>query len=104
MNDEKIITVEHVNQAIERVLKLKSDYYWELTNKQTSYRKKLLYTLSQSVTELFSSQTTKNYDLGAASSTQKALDVFIDDGIIEQNQNKYEFSDPIYKVFVSRFL
>jgi AAA+ ATPase superfamily predicted ATPase len=104
LNDEKVISIEHVDQAIERVLKLKADYYWELTNKQTSFRKKILYALSQSVIELFSNQTTKNYDLGAASSIQKALDVFIDDGIIEKNQNKYEFSDPIYKVFISRYL
>lgn len=104
LTDEKVISIEHVDQAIERVLKLKADYYWELTNKQTSFRKKILYTLSQSVTELFSNQTTKNYDLGAASSTQKALDVFIDDGIIEKNQSNYEFSDPIYKVFISRYL
>ena len=104
LNDEKVITIEHVDQAIERVLKLKADYYWELTNKQTSFRKKILYTLSQSVTEVFSNQTAKNYNLGAASSTQKALEVFIDDGIIEKNQNSYEFSDPIYKVFISRYL
>ena len=104
LNDEKVITIEHVDQAIERVLKLKADYYWELTNKQTSFRKRILYTLSQSVTEVFSNQTAKNYNLGAASSTQKALEVFIDDGIIEKNQNSYEFSDPIYKVFISRYL
>jgi len=75
-------------------LELKSDYYWELTNKYTSYRKKVLHALSQSASELFSKKTAQDFDLGAVSSTQKAIDVFISDGIIERNQSTYDFSDP----------
>jgi len=53
------------------------------------------------LTGLFSRQATLSYNLGAVSNTQKALDVFIEDGIVEQTNNHYEFSDPIFKYFIS---
>jgi len=49
-------------------------------------------------------QTALTFDLGAVSSTQKALGVFIEDGIIEQFKSKYEFADPLYKKFVQQTL
>ena len=104
LSDKNRITTKHIDEAVKRVLELKSDYYWELTNKHTSYRKKVLFALSQSASELFSKKTAKDFGLGAVSSTQKAIDVFINDGIIERNQSKYDFSDPIYKKFINRHL
>ena len=102
--DGNKVTSSHVDEAIETILLLKSDYYWELTNKQTAYRKKVLYAISNSAIELFSKQTATMYNLGAASSTQKALEVIIEDGIIEHTQGKYEFSDPIYSMFINKQL
>ena len=104
LTDRNKVTLNDIDEAIESILRLKSDYYWELTNKQTAYRKKVLYTISQSVTELFSKHTTSKYNLGAVSSTQKAIEAFIEDGIIERVQGKYEFSDPVYKIFINRHL
>ena len=104
LSDKNSITTKYIDEAVKRILELKSDYYWELTNKHTSYRKKVLCALSQSASELFSKKTAKDFDLGAVSSTQKAIDVFINDGIIERNQSKYDFSDPIYKKFINRYL
>lgn len=104
LSDKNSITTKYIDEAVKRILELKSDYYWELTNKHTSYRKKVLCALSQSASELFSKKTAKDFDLGAVSSTQKAIDVFINDGIIERNQLKYDFSDPIYKKFINRYL
>jgi hypothetical protein len=104
LSDKNRITTKHIDEAVKQVLELKSDYYWELTHKHTSYRKKVLFALSQSASELFSKKTTKDFDLGAVSSTQKAIDVFINEGIIERNESKYDFSDPIYKKFINRYL
>lgn len=100
--EEKEIGDEHVSKALETVLELKSDYYWELLNKQTNYRKKLLKALSFTSSEIFSKKVNEQYDLGATSTTQKAIDVFIDDGIIEKFNANYEFSDPIFKMFIKR--
>ena len=64
----------------------------------------MLYAISNSVVEIFSKQTALKYNLGAVSSTQRALEVFIENGIIEHTKEKYEFSDPIYKMFIVRQL
>jgi len=104
LSDRNKLTTEDIDIAVESILNLKSDYYWELTNKQTSYRKKVLKALSQSVIELFSKHTTDKFNLGAVSSTQKALESFIEDGIVERIGKKYEFSDPFYRRFIQRNL
>ena len=98
------INREDVETAIERIILLKSDFYWEITNRQTSFRKKVLFALSWSADELFSKQTILKYNLGAASSTQKAIERFIEDGIIERDKGKLEFSDPIFKEFLKKNL
>ncbi|MDZ7742728.1 MAG: hypothetical protein U5Q03_13510 [Bacteroidota bacterium] len=94
------IQAQHVSEAVDNILVLKADYYWELINKQTAYRKKVLHTLSQVKRGLFSDEIARKYNLGAASSTQKALDSFIEEGIIERNNAVYEFSDPFFKKFI----
>ena len=104
LEERKIVSKKDVDEAAERILILNADYYWELTNRQTAYRKKVLFALSNAVSGLFSKNTAEKYGLGASSSTQKALETFLDDGIIEHITGKYEFSDPFYKIFVQRHL
>ncbi len=101
---QKTITILQVDKAIDSILNIKSDYYWELIHKQTNYRKKVLYALSNAVDEVFSKDTSQKYRLGAASTTQKALDTFVEDGLVERIYNKYHFSDPIFKLFLQRNL
>lgn len=93
-----------VDSSLQDILELKKDYYWELTNNQSIHRKKLLFALSQDAKELYSEKTSKKYELGAASSTQKSLEVLLNEGIIEKNKNYYEFADPMYKTFVKNNL
>lgn len=100
INNKIEITANHIDEAIKTIIELKSDYYWELTDKQTIYRKKVLVALSRSATEMFSNETAKKFNLGASSTTQKAINTFIEDGIIEQFNNEYKFSDPFYKMFL----
>jgi len=100
INTTKQVTPEIVNQAIEQIICLKSDYYWELTNKQTNYRKKVLKALSDATEEIFSKKTSSKYDLGAVSSTQKALESLIEQGIIDKINKTYIFTDPLYRLFL----
>jgi len=100
----KSITRQQVDTAIDSILNIKADYYWELINKQTNYRKKVLFALSHAVDEIFSKSTTEKYRLGPVSTTQKALDTFIEEGMIERINNKYHFSDPIFKLFLMHHL
>ena len=56
--------------------------------------------MASSSKEIFSHKVSQKFSLGATSSTQKAIDVFINDGIIEKSETNYEFSDPIFKEFI----
>lgn len=100
LKSRSAIDTEDVLIAVNNILILKSDYYWELINKQTPYRKKVLNAIAHSEKELLSSQASQKYNLGAASTTQKALESFIDDGLVERNNTQYEFSDPFFNMFV----
>lgn len=93
-----------VDSSLQDILELKKDYYWELTNNQSMHRKKLLFALSQDAKELYSEKTSRKYELGAASSTQKSLEVLLNEGIIEKNKNYFEFADPMYKKFIKNNL
>jgi uncharacterized protein YlzI (FlbEa/FlbD family) len=104
INSDKMITKETVDTAVQQIIALKSDYYWELTNKQTNYRKKLLKALSENVTELFSKSTAVKYNLGTASSTQKAIESLLEQGVVEYVNKKYVFSDPLFRQFIQKKL
>ncbi len=104
INKLDIITQEIVDWALETVIKLKDDYYWELTDKQSIHRKKLLFAISKDAVEFYSDKTSKKYNLGAASTTQKSIEVLVNEGILEKTKSKLEFSDPIYKIFIKRNL
>lgn len=104
INDKREIKKEDIDNSIKTIIELKSDYYWELTSKQTNYRKKVLYALCNSPKGIFSKEVINKYNLGANSTTQKAIYSFVEDGIVEHFNNKYEFSDPIYKLFLLQYL
>lgn len=100
LENKKEILQSDVSGAVENILMLKSDYYWELIVKQTTYRKKVFNAIAHNERELLSGETAQKYNLGAVSTTQKALESFIDDGLVERNNTQYEFSDPFFKMFV----
>ena len=100
----KVVEKRLVDKSIKSIIELKSDYYWELTSKQTNYRKKVLHALSCSNNGIYAKETIKKFNLGANSTTQKAIATFIDDGIIEKYNNELLFSDPIYKMFLEENL
>jgi len=104
INAGKTVTQKTVDVAVQQIIDLKSDYYWELSNKQTNYRKKDLKALCENRDELFSKATANKYGLGTASSTQKAMESLLEQGIIENVNKKYLFSDPLYQLFIQQKL
>ncbi|NQU35954.1 MAG: ATP-binding protein [Bacteroidetes bacterium] len=100
LENKSEIVQSDVSGAVENILMLKSDYYWELITKQTPYRKKVFNAIAHNERELLSGEAAQKYNLGAVSTTQKALESFIDDGLVERNNTQYEFSDPFFKMFV----
>lgn len=91
-----------INQAIENVISMKTDYYWELMHKQTPYRRKVLEALLYTSTEIYAKHTAETFALSSGSNTQSALKYLIHDGVIEKINNEYVFSDPFLKHFMRK--
>ena len=53
---------------------------------------------------IYSTETTRKYDLGAVSSTQKALEVLIEQGIVDKTDRRYIHTDPIFVEFIKQNL
>ena len=104
INTNRKVSLDTVDNAVNRIIQLKSDYYWELIGKQTPYRKKVLKALSEQPDEIFSTETTRKFDLGAVSSTQKALEVLIEQGIVDKTEKRYIHTDPIFVEFIKQNL
>ena len=103
INSTQKIDKELVIKCAEKIVDLKSDYYYELYDKQSSYQKKLLKALVISGENLFSSGYTKQFRLTAASTTQKALAGLIESGIVEKTEGRYFIADPFFKRFITRY-
>ncbi|MCL5031589.1 MAG: ATP-binding protein [Bacteroidetes bacterium] len=91
---------ELISLCAQKIVDLKSDYYYELYDKQSVYQKKLLKALVISGENIFSSSYTKQFRLTAASTTQKALAGLIEAGIVEKTEGRYFISDPFFKRFI----
>lgn len=102
INQRKAVDKEIINVCSNKILDLKSDYYLELFDRQTSYQKKLLKALAISESNIFSADYAKKFRLSAQSTTQKALTGLINCGLIEKNGNDYSFDDPFFRQFVLR--
>ena len=101
-SSEKLNT-DIITLCAERIVDLKSDYYFELFDRQSAYQKKLLASLLISGENVFSADYTKRFRLSATSTTQKALSGLIESGIIEKVGGTYFISDPFFKRFLSRY-
>lgn len=86
-----------------RIVELKQDYYFELFDRQSVMQKQLLKALAQSGESVYSSEYTKKYRLSTVSTTQKAIYVLMDSGIIDKTDNSYFISDPFFKQFILNY-
>lgn len=102
VNTSKIIEPELINRNADKILELKQDYYFELFDRCTSYQKKLLRALAISGHNIYSNDYARKFRLSAPSTTQKAMDSLINDGIIDKQGNHYLFNDPFFKRYILR--
>lgn len=86
-----------------RIVELKQDYYFELFDRQSVMQKQLLKALAQSGESVYSSDYAKKYRLSTASTTQKAIYVLMDSGIIDKTDNSYFISDPFFRQFILNY-
>lgn len=103
INTHTRITEDMVLICAKRIVELKQDYYFELFDRQSVMQKQLLKALAQSGESVFSSDYAKKYRLSTASTTQKAIYVLMDSGIIDKTDNSYFISDPFFKQFILNY-
>ena len=97
------ITTEVIAICAERIVDLKSDYYFELYDRQSAYQKKLMKSLLVSGENVFSTDYTKRFRLSATSTTQKALLGLVENGVVEKVEGNYFIADPFFKRFLFRY-
>lgn len=98
-----VVTVEIVSLCANRIVELKSDYYFELFDRQSVMQKQLLKALVFSGENVFSVGYAKQFRLSAASTIQKAILVLMDSGIIDRSMNTYFISDPFFSKFIQNY-
>ena len=102
LNSSKSINPDSVDVASSNILNLKSDFYFELFDRQTAYQKKLLHALAIRGQNIFSKDYAHEFRLSATSTTQKAIGGLINSGIIEKIGADYHFADPFFRWFILR--
>lgn len=97
------VTHEIVISCSKRIVELKSDYYYELFDRQSVMQKQLLKALVISGENVFSADYVKRFRLSTTSTTQKAILVLMDSGLIDKTGNTYFISDPFFKRFIQNY-
>lgn len=95
-NDDNTVTQEKIAQAVKNILNNQQDYFHQLIEQMSPYQKKVLRALSSEHKMVYSQHFMKKYDLGAASSTQRAVEKLISDGIIGKEEQMFVFSNPFF--------
>jgi Cdc6-like AAA superfamily ATPase len=101
-NNEGIAGFEHIQQAVENILNNQQDYFHQLFDSLSSYQKKVLKALSADRNMIYSVDYMKNFELGAVSSTQRAVEKLINTGIIEKDQESISFSNPFFLKYLQQ--
>ena len=97
------VTKDIIDNCFLRVVELKSDYYFERTDRLSVLQKRLLIALTQSGDNIYSGDYIRRYRLVGASSLQKAVAVLLDEGIIDRNEATYTFCDLFYKQYIYNY-
>lgn len=92
---------ETIDICARNIVSLKSDYYFELYDRQSAYQKKLLKALIISGENIFSASYARQFRLSATSTTQKAIHGLLDNGLVEKADGTYFIADPFFKRFLS---
>lgn len=97
------VTNEIIDDCFARVVELKSDYYFERTDRLSALQKRLLVALTKSGQNIYSADYIMRNQLVGASSLQKAVAVLLDEGIIDKNGSTYSFCNPFYKQYITNY-
>ena len=100
IDGKKVVNLKVMDKAIDGIISSQSDYYLELYDKLSKYQKKVLLAITESGQEVYSKKYSDKFGLSSTSSTQRAVNKLLDEGIIEKENNELRFSDPFFKRYI----
>jgi hypothetical protein len=103
MPDLHDVTADVIDECFARVVELKSDYYYERTDRLSVLQKRLLIALTKSGENIYSGEYIERNRLVGASSLQKAVAVLLDEGLIDRSGAIYSYCDPFYKYYILNY-
>jgi hypothetical protein len=89
-----------IEQAIQNILNNQHDYFHQLIDSLSPYQKKVIQALASETDQIFSHDYMKKYDLGAVSSTQRAVISLVNAGILEREGEHIYFSNPFLRIYI----
>jgi len=102
--NNKTVDHEQIQLAVLNILNNQQDFFHQMIDHLSPYQKKVLRALSIELGMVYSQQFMKKYDLGAVSSTQRAVEKLVNDGIIEKDQESISFSNPFFLKYLQQRL
>jgi len=100
INSGTEVTKKMVDESVQKIITLKSDYFMELFEHRSQSQKQLLKALTYEQKNIFSANYIKKYRLPAVSTLQRSIKGLINDGIIEKKDGDYFIADPFFKMFL----
>ncbi|MHC1776952.1 MAG: ATP-binding protein [Lentimicrobium sp.] len=101
-NESNFTTTDHIlNKAVDKIVTNQNDYFASLYEKLTSYQKKVLKAIHADPMNILSSDYSRRFRLSSASSTQRASERLVKDGIIEKVGDIWQFTDPFFRIWLN---
>ncbi|HOX77096.1 MAG TPA: ATP-binding protein [Bacteroidales bacterium] len=89
-----------ITRAVENILNNQQDHFHQLIDQLSPYQKKVVRALTSEQDQIYSQNFMKKYDLGAVSSTQRAVESLTNSGILEKDQEAVYFSNPFFRQYL----
>ncbi len=94
------IDTADVAAALERLFDIQSDYFQELFLRFSPYQRKVLQVLAQGEQAVFSRETATLHGLSSPSTTQRAVEKLLAEGVIQKEDGNYTFTDPFFRQYL----
>ncbi|ADB58236.1 AAA family ATPase [Archaeoglobus profundus] len=99
---DKKVDVNDVVRIVEEIINEEADAYVTIWDDLTLSQRKVLVALSKGETDLYSAEFLQKYGFKRASNVQVAIKGLLKKEIISKVGNKYEISDPFFKLWILR--
>lgn len=96
-SDENIL-----NKAVDKIVTNQNDYFSSIYENLTSYQKKVLKAINVDNMNILSSDFSNRFRLTTTSSTQRAVERLVKDGMIEKVEDHWQFTDPFFKIWLNQ--